>query len=70
MSNFFNKVGNLLKNMFIGLLWLIRFLLGIFLLIIVLINYALIKLLIVLYGLLAKLTINLFPPLANILQNL
>lgn len=70
MSNFFNKVGNLLKNMLIGLLWLVRFLLGIFLLIIVLINYALIKLLIVLYGLLAKLTINLFPPLANILQNL
>lgn len=70
MSNFFSKVGYLLKNMFIGLLWLIRFLLGTILLIVVLINYVVIKLLIVLYSLLAKLAINLFPPIGNILQNL
>lgn len=65
-----SKMGEFFKMLLIGLLWILRFVIGTVVLIGVLIIYVLIKLLILLFKGLCQLTFKLFPYYLPIMEKL
>lgn len=70
MKKFFEAIGKGIGALFIGVFWIVRFVLGLVGLILVLALYLIIKLVILLYRLLARFVAWLFPAFVNILSKL